>query len=132
MSRIKEEAKGCNCLLCKRPKWMTREEHLREVGWFLGYPKCCVEELINDNGKWYGELRLKAAIHKGHWTAFIPCQKHAERIINEGKSLARLIRNRVSSSPFPHANMEEFKKHIQKLKRQHDKRTRTGSQAQTL
>lgn len=114
----KKGSKGCNCGLCVYPNWMKREDHIREVGKFLGYPKCCIEAMINDNDKFYGATRLKASMYKGSWTGFIPCQKHAERIINEGKNIARLIRNRLSNAPFPSdAGRKEFERYLKTIKK---------------
>jgi len=45
MSKFKKPT-NCDCSFCVKPDWLTAEEHVIEVGIFLGYPKCCTKESI--------------------------------------------------------------------------------------
>lgn len=129
MSRVKKSAKDhvCDCAYCKKPDWLTPEEFLREVGQFLGYPKCCIEARIADNGQHPGWLRLEGSRYKGKYTSFIPCEKHAKRVFYHDMSLARIIRGRKTQGKFPIAWPIDFERYLKLLKKQYDKRAKAGS-----
>jgi hypothetical protein len=109
----------CKCPYCKKPNWLTAEQHAYEVGIFSGYPKCCINEYIENvrtNTK-FEDKRQKAGYYKGSWAGgFIPCTKHADKIIDENKSVARIIRNRICTSRFPYRSVYQFKKYLKKIK----------------
>lgn len=118
---------ACDCSICKKPNWLTTEQHLQEVGKFLGYPKCCINEFIENvrTNTAFGWKRDLAGQYKGAWSGgFIPCTKHAARIIDEGKLVHRIIRNRISSRPFPHSSPFEFSCYLKKIKSKYVKRTK--------
>jgi hypothetical protein len=125
MSKFKKPT-NCDCSFCVKPDWLTAEEHVIEVGIFLGYPKCCTKEYINN-------MRTNTSIHwkrhlagqyKQSWSGgFIPCTKHAEKIVDQGKSITRIFRNRICSYSFPHSSPLEFKKYLKKIKSKYVKPT---------
>jgi hypothetical protein len=94
---------------------------------FLGYPKCCTNEYLKDvaQGKdYFGVTRTMASskiseacnFHAG----FMPCNYHAERILNQDKNFRRIFRNRVCTTRFPHASSDELKKYLKKIKKNYN------------
>lgn len=109
----------CDCNFCVKPDWLTAEEHIHEVGVFLGYPKCCVNEYIDNmrnNTSFSWKRHLAAQYKQSSSGGFIPCTKHAERIVDQGKSISRIFRNRICSSSFPYSSPSQFKKYLKKIK----------------
>lgn len=115
--------KDCKCPYCKKPDWISKEDYIIEMSKFLGYPKCCTKEYLNDimqDKDYFGVLRTQAsskitAACKYH-TGFMPCKYHADRILNQGKSFKRLFRYRICSTPFPHASESDLKRYLKKIK----------------
>jgi hypothetical protein len=120
--------KYCKCVFCNKPKWLTTKDYIIETSKFLGYPKCCTEEYLKDvmrDKQTYGLLRHQA-LHKieeqcnRRDIGFVPCKYHANRILNEGKSVRRIFRNRICSTPFPYAGENEFKKYLKSIKKKYE------------
>jgi hypothetical protein len=119
---------SCDCSFCVKPNWLTKEEHIQEVGKFLGYPKCCTKAYIQNmhTNTSFSPKRYLAGQYKQSWSGgFIPCEKHAERIIDQGKSITRIFRNRVATTSFPYSSAKEFNRYLKKIKKQYVKPTKT-------
>jgi hypothetical protein len=119
--------KNCSCPYCKKPNWISKEDYIIEMSKFLGYPKCCTKEYlknISQEKTHFGVTRHLAASKISQdcdfATGFMPCKRHAERILNEGKSFRRIFRNRICSTPFPHASKSELKKYLKKIRKNYE------------
>ena len=117
----------CTCAFCIKPKWITKEDFITEAATFLGYPKCCTAAFIENmkaNKHVFGLLRHKAiskiADDLNYSVGFVPCNYHADRIVNQGKSIKRMIRNRICTTNFPHASTSEFKKYLKKIRKKYE------------
>lgn len=120
----------CKCAFCIKPSWINKEDYIRETATFLGYPKCCTEAYIENvriNKHVFGVLRHQAmtiinktADRPNYGVGFVPCKYHADRIVNQGKSVKRIIRKRICSTSFPYANASEFKKYLRKIKKKYE------------
>ena len=76
------------------------KQYLTEKGEYFGYPKCCVDQFVEDiiNCNKISDLRENA----GQGTGFIPCDEHANLVVNCGKPLKSLINGRACPTAFPH------------------------------
>jgi hypothetical protein len=115
--------KNCKCSFCQKPKWIGKEDYVIEMSKFLGYPNCCTEEYLKNISQekvHFGVTRHLAASKISeacnYSAGFMPCKKHAERILNEDKNFRRIFRNRICSTPFPHASGDELKKYLKTIK----------------
>jgi hypothetical protein len=125
--------KACSCAFCKKPNWISKEDFIIETSKFLGYPKCCAKAFADDiiNLRSHDHDRMKAYYKikrqltseeekKRH--SFIPCLKHSYKIVNENKNFRRIIRNRICTTPFPYASIDEFKKYLKTIKKNYENR----------
>lgn len=119
--------KNCKCPFCKKPKWISKKDYIIEMSKFLGYPKCCTKEYLNDimQGKDYFGITRTMADSKirqdcNYDAGFMPCKYHADRILNQGKSFKRIFRNRICSTPFPHAGVSDLKKYLKTIKNKYE------------
>ena len=120
--------KNCKCPYCKKPDWISKEDYIMEMSKFLGYPKCCAKEYLNDviQGKnYYGVIRTQAcskivAACNRSGAGFMPCKYHADRIVNQGKNFRRMFRNRICSTPFPYSSETELKKYLKSIKKKYE------------
>ncbi len=69
----------------------------RVNGKYFGYPKCCIDEFIED--KHQGHPTCTEDLHKCY--GFIPCEKHRQDILDGVIKLEELITNRVHKDKFP-------------------------------
>lgn len=84
------------------------------LGVFFGYPNCCIQATLVRYES--GDYRISAdqeKVHNGH--GFVPCP-HCTRQILEGKTtLEGLIKNRVSSLPFPYDEQAKTQREVNKF-----------------
>jgi hypothetical protein len=120
----------CKCAFCIAPSWISKEDFIKEASRFLGYPKCCTKAFLKNimsNKQVYGLLRHRAlkkiANDHNFETGFVPCEYHADRILNQGKNVKRIFRNRICSTSFPYASTSEFKMYLRKLKKKYENNT---------
>jgi hypothetical protein len=114
---------SCKCSFCLKPNWLTQEQFIREVGKFLGYPKCCTEEYIKDykTGRPPHHMRIRAGKHNlPISSSFVPCLRHASRILDENKSIYRIFRKRINITSFPYSSEDQFKRHLKKIKKKYE------------
>ena len=83
---------------------------IKKQGEFFGYPKCCVKAFLRRvSGKKTKDKQLQVAR-----AGFIPCAKHADKILKGETILENVIENRVCSIPFTSNKVSiyniEFKK----------------------
>lgn len=64
------------------------------LGYYYGYPKCCIEEFSTLKPK------MKYQIKAGQNSGFIPCRHHAKEIILGDTTLESLISKRVTTKEF--------------------------------
>lgn len=118
----------CKCSFCKKPKWLTDQQFILEVAKFLGYPKCCTKQFIRDieNIGTVINMRRVNISQMCNNSRFYPCDKHAERIIVQKKSIKRIFRKRICSTPFPVASQIEFSNYLKSIKHEYTKVYRRG------
>jgi len=86
---------------------------IKRQGEFFGYPKCCVKAfLLRVSGKKTKDKQLEAAR-----AGFIPCAKHADKILKGEISLDNVIENRVCSVPFNNGKISIYSIEFQKSER---------------
>lgn len=83
---------------------------IKRQGEFFGYPKCCVKAFLRRvSGKKTKDKQLEVAR-----AGFIPCAKHADKILKGEISIDNVIEKRVCSVPFQSSRISiysiEFKK----------------------
>lgn len=85
----------------------VKYQYYAKMGEYLGYPKCCIDEFINDNKdgrfaahyrKQNGELPIEI-----QGVGFIPCRKHTKMIVEGKIKIQNLINNRKCPVAFPDA-----------------------------
>ena len=118
--------KKCKCPYCKKPDWISKEDYIIEMSKFLGYPKCCTKQYLKDimqENPRFGSLRREAVdkISKdcNFRAGFMPCKKHADRIVNQNKNFRRIFRNRICSTPFPFSSSGDLKKYLKTIKKKY-------------
>ncbi len=91
---------------------------LEKMGKYFGYPDCCIKEVFDNVNNFHKTGNLKevsperSLVNGG--TGFMPCQKHAEQLIAEGKTIETLITNRICPTPFPeYWDMEALDKYLE-------------------
>lgn len=81
------------------------QKSAKESGKMYGYPDCCIKAFIKHTPSYLkrndptsdNRMQYEASFHKGEYSGFIPCPKHAKMILNGEISLESLIQNRHSS-----------------------------------
>lgn len=88
------------------PYYRTKKiTHWHVMGTYLGYPSCCIEEFVSSielcicTGLQKVLDRNQSKVHKNK--GFIPCPNCAEKLVQAGKGVETLIRNRICATPFP-------------------------------
>ena len=89
----------------------------RKVGTYFGYPECCIEYFM----KKMCDRSLQKKAHKNimasDGTGFIPCTKHARKILNKEITLCDILCNRECETIFPNDRGVAIEK--LRIKRQH-------------
>lgn len=86
---------------------------IKKQGEFFGYPTCCVKAFLRRvSGKKTRDEQLQAAR-----AGFIPCFKHANKILKGEISLDNIIENRICSVPFNNSKISIYFTEVEKAER---------------
>uniref|UniRef100_A0A6C0F2Y7 Uncharacterized protein n=1 Tax=viral metagenome TaxID=1070528 RepID=A0A6C0F2Y7_9ZZZZ len=72
----------------------------QEKGRYFGYPECCIKHFMDIK---YKSTMIKNYIPNNN-TGFLPCKICADKVLNEGLTLANLLVNRECETTFPIGN----------------------------
>jgi hypothetical protein len=88
------------------------------IGLYLGFPNCCVKSYIATDNEDFLKVYTDAQKEIHGWRrGFIPCPRHAEKVVNREISLESLIQNRHPDLPLfrKRFSIEEAKKMITEI-----------------
>lgn len=82
------------------------QQQIRATGQYYGYPTCCIDAFIEDMQylENTGKAPVRARADKYPWTGtgFIPCNEHAESIMQHwDETMQEILKSRVCVYPFP-------------------------------
>lgn len=95
---------------------MKQSDYFCKMGEYFGYPECCIDNFIKVNdGRFSNKNLHPMAAEISSKTGFIPCDKHADQLLNDEIKLEDLFDNRIHSLPFPNVNRVEVMEYREKL-----------------
>lgn len=73
----------------------------RKLGVYYGYPECCIDFFMKTMFDKQLQKNAKKNIRASNGTGFIPCTKHAHKILKKEIKLQDILRNRDCEATFP-------------------------------
>jgi hypothetical protein len=92
------------------------EQDPRVIGEFFGYHKCCIDAFIEHAKKYGGGDTANLTHYQEKFlkmtngaSAFMPCNRHAKKVVRKQLGPKDMVSNRICSAPFPNIDDNSLK-----------------------